>query len=387
MNHPALATLVVCSACSLSHSDASEQLNRALQQAVDGADTVEHGVLLVDSPALGLHETYLVGDANPGQPLAADTPFLSASIGKLVVAATMVDLSDDGILSLSEPVSKWLEPDLLAGLPAEGGVAGFDTITLAMLLSHRSGLPDYFDGAHASRDGALDILTLLERDPAQPWSRESALAYTAEHWDPYAAPGEAFLYSDLNYDLAGLVIEAATGEPWHRVVRQRVLDPLHMAHTRVHLFEAPLDGVPTDARARVGEVVITGTPSIGIDGAGGGLMTTTGDLLRFMRGLEAGNPVSLDRLATDWTEDAIHRGIDYGYGAWRIRPGGLFFLLGGLPELTGVSGSTGSYVYRLEDGTVLAGTFDQTDQTEGHVQFLLSKVLPILARIEEDEAR
>ena len=132
----------------------------------------------------------------------------------------------------------------------------------------------------------------------------------------------------------------------------------------------------------MGATVLTGTPALGLDGAGGGLETTTGDLVRFIRGLERGESVSLGVLGAGRTADALHRGIDYGFGLWHIRPGGMLFLLGGLPELQGVSGATGSYVYLLEDGTVVAGTFDQLHYAEDHVRFLLAEVLPVLARVD-----
>ena len=386
MNRVAVAGMVsalVSMGCAMSRERASGRLQSAVDNTVARADQVDHAVLRVDAPQAGLQEVFVAGEGADGLPFTPDTPFLSASVGKLFVAATLADMADDNLLSLDDPVSKWVDASVLDGLPAMGGVAAFDTITVGMLLRHRSGLPDYFDGeVHPTSDGAPDVFSKVRSQPGEAWDRDRALDYTRAHWTPYAAPDTAFLYSDLNYDLAGLVIEGVTKAPWHASVRTRVLDPLRLQSTWVHQFEDPPAGVGAVAPAKAGDVVITGTPALGVDGAGGGLFTTTGDLVRFMRGLERGEPVSLDVLGTAWTPDAIHRGIDYGHGVWRVRPGGMFFLMAGLPTLRGVSGVTGSYVYLLGDGTVVAGTFDQTDFADDHIRFLLAEVVPTLARLE-----
>lgn len=372
--------------CTLSHTRVEARLDRAIHRTVSRDDALQHAILHVDAPHLGIDRVTVAGTARPGVAMTADTPFLSASIGKLFVAATVLDLCEEGRLRPSDPVSKWVSAEVLATLPAAGGPAGFDTITVGMLLGHRSGLPDYFDTAtHPAADGAPGIAELMVTHPERAWDRASVLAYTAEHFEPYGAPGSTFLYSDLNYDLLGLVLEGVTGSPWHLAVRSRVLEPLGLADTYYHQFEPHPLHIPPQALARAGTVVLTDTPALGLDGAGGGLVTTTGDLVAFMRGLERGSPVSLDVFAEQWTPDALNRGIDYGYGLWRIRPGALFFAMAGLPQLHGVSGSTGSFVYRLEDGTILSGTFDQLDYAEAHIQFLLTRVVPTLARAEPVE--
>ncbi len=123
------------------------------------------------------------------------------------------------------------------------------------------------------------------------------------------------------------------------------------------------------------------TPALSLDWAGGGLATTTGDLRTFLRGLVAGEPVSLDAFQLEWTDDALSRGIDYAYGLWRIRPAGILFLLRGYPDLYGVSGSTGTYLYYVPAyDAVIAGAFNQTGYQENHVRFLL-QALALLGRV------
>jgi CubicO group peptidase (beta-lactamase class C family) len=90
----------------------------------------------------------------------------------------------------------------------------------------------------------------------------------------------------------------------------------------------------------------------------------------------------LDAFQQEWTENALARGIDYAYSLWRIRPAGIIFLLRGYPDLYGVSGSTGSFLYYVPDhDAVIAGSFNQTDYVQGHVRFLI-QVLALLGRVE-----
>ena len=58
-----------------------------------------------------------------------------------------------------------------------------------------------------------------------------------------------------------------------------------------------------------------GRPCLSLDQAGGGLAGPAEDFARLLRGLAEGASPLLSRLATDWTNDAMSRGIDYGYGA------------------------------------------------------------------------
>jgi len=243
---------------------------------------------------------------------------------------------------------------------------------------------DGFDvGVHPAKDGAKGLMGIWVEEPDRRWSREQLLDYAREHYTPFGAPGEVFLYSDLNYDLLGLAIEVATGQPYTHVVRERVLEPLGLKQTWYYQVESPPAGLSRHADVWFGETNLARAGALTGDQAGGGLATTVGDLSLLMRGLERGEPVSLDRLGADWTEDAMSSGLDYGYGTWRWRPGGVFFMMSSLPNLRGVSGSSNSFAYITDDGAVITGTFDQADPPSRHVQFVLSQVLPTLMRVED----
>lgn len=374
----AILLLVVLGGCARSSS--AEQTEAAielmLEKTVAKNKVVRNAILLVDAPSLGIGAAWTAGTAyeQDGTAMSVDTPFLSASVGKLFTSALVLSLAEEEILSLEDSIVTWLEPSLIAGLPVAGGDRSLEQITIRRLLAHRSGLPDYFSGRSA--DDAPNLLDLLVQAPELAWTPQRLLEYTKKHFAPAGVPGEIFLYADTNYDLLGLVVEAATGQDFQDVMAERIFKPLGLRNTWMHAFS---DDPYADAW--VGDFNAAGIPALTLEVAGGGLATTVDDLRTFLRSLLEERPVSLGSLQTEWSENAIARGIDYGYGLWRIRPAGLFFLLRGYPEMLGVSGSTGSFLYWVPAyDAVIAGTFNQTGFAQKHVAFLI-RVLGQLKRV------
>lgn len=360
-----------------------DQIAVRLDTALRDATTrkLHSGVMWVDAPRHGIQQGFAHGVAHVADqtPMTVETPFVSASTGKLVVAAAVFALAAQGRLSLQDPIVRYVPMADLAGLPVEGGDAALAQVTIAMLLSHRSGLPDYF--SEKSRDGAPRLFDLMASEPQRTWSRAQLLDYARDHYAPAGAPGRQFHYADTNYDLLGMVLEGVTGQPFHKAVRTLVLDPLGLGQTYYHAFEAaPADmGKPADVW--VGKTNLWGAASMSADQAGGGLVTTVADLRTLIRGLVDGRPVPLSLLAADFTENAMHAGIDVGLGAWRIRPRGVFFALGGLPNLVGHSGATGVWAYYVPDwDAVLVGAVSDASWQAKHIEYLLRWVLPVMAR-------
>jgi D-alanyl-D-alanine carboxypeptidase len=373
-----ILVLLVLAGCSRSSSpeEAEAALEAMLNRTVARDRDVRNAVLLVDAPKLRVSASWAAGVAYEGSDtsMTVQTPFLSASVGKLFTSALVLSMVEEGLLSLDDSIVDWLEPSLLADLPVEGGEASLGEITVRRLLMHRSGLPDYFEGRTA--DGAPNLFELITEAPDRRWTRPLLLDYTKEHYEPAGKPGEVFLYADINYDLLGLIVEAADGKPFQEVMAERVFQPQHLGNTWMHAFS---DAAYADAW--IGDFNAAGTPALTLEVAGGGLATTVGDLHTFLRSLLAGQPVSMESFQREWNEDAIAKGIDYGYSLWRIRPEGLFFLLKGYPEMLGVSGSTGSFLYWVpEYDAVIAGSFNQTEYAQKHVAFLI-KALRQLSRV------
>lgn len=197
--------------------------------------------------------------------------FRIASISKTFLAATLLLLEEDGVLSLEDGLDDWLDASVYERLP------NADEVTLYHLVTMRSGIPDYLDDA---------FLEVVLENPTRVWTAEDVLVYAYDD-NPEFAPDERFDYSNTNYILLHLVIESATGQTLAEVFRERIFTPLGMNNTYTHISET----LPGGFVRGYEDVYGTGTAedvSDVNDGAGlgdGGLVSTTEDLVRFFSAL------------------------------------------------------------------------------------------------------
>ncbi len=131
-----------------------------------------------------------------------------ASAGKMLTAATILQLADEGKLALTDPVSRWV-----------AGVPNGDLITVEHLLDHTSGLYS------ANEDPEVHRL-------ARRLSFEDRLAVIVRH-GPLFCPGAHWRYSNTGYDLLGRIIERVDGRPYAQAVTARIIAPLGLTHARI----------------------------------------------------------------------------------------------------------------------------------------------------------
>src|SRR2546423_8947363 len=269
---------------------------RRLQGAVEAqiAAGAPGALARIEAPRADLTWEGSAGNLAGGtsRPLRPDDAFRAASFTKHVTAAVAVRLAHDGRLALDGPLADQLDPALLHRWRA------FDAlprITPRQLLAHTSGLPDYFgDAAFAVR---------LREDPGRTWRSVELVDHAAEYGTPTFAPGEGFQYSDTGFVIAGILAEQATGRELHEVYREIVFDPLGMDDTWLEGHEPPRR---TEVARHYTEELDWTTISPTIDWAAGGLVTTTRDLARYVRGLWSERIVDSDGLdeLTRWTPGA-----------------------------------------------------------------------------------
>lgn len=154
-----------------------------------------------------------VADARTGQTLHAGDAFDVASITKSFVAATLVLLAADGALDLDDPLS-----DHVADWP------NAETIQVRQLLDQSSGVATFGNG---DTEGDLYLERVAQGGSA---SIDETLDAT-RNLPPVDEPGRSTTYSNLNYVLAGAVIEAVTGEDLATVFEQRLFEPVGMDAT------------------------------------------------------------------------------------------------------------------------------------------------------------
>lgn len=189
-------------------------------------------------------------------PVQLDTIFDLASLTKLFTAWAVVDLANEGLLTLEAPVTQYL-PEF-----------AHPTVTLAQLLTHRSGLPAWLP------------LSSLDTPQAR---REAVLAAPL-----MAAPGSERRYSDLGYMVLGWVVEAVSGTPLDAYLKARLFVPLGMTQTRFtppaawRVRIAATEVQPATGREPVwGEVHDENAWALGGVAGHAGLFSTAGDLARF----------------------------------------------------------------------------------------------------------
>jgi D-alanyl-D-alanine carboxypeptidase len=146
---------------------------------------------------------------SPRRPVTEDTVFSIASITKTFVTAVVLQLVDEGKLSLGDRLAKFM-PDFLNAR----------RITIRQLLQHRSGVYNYFESPRYARQAFSD--------PDRLWTTPEILRFVE---GSYCQPGTCFHYSNPNFVLLGEVIEQVTGRSVAREIRARLLDPLGLQHT------------------------------------------------------------------------------------------------------------------------------------------------------------
>ncbi len=154
-------------------------------------------------------------------PLRGDERFLIGSNTKAMTAALAARCVEQGLLQWdSRPA------DLLPGVAARLH-PGYQDLTLRLLLDHRGGVPAFQDASDLSRfadflqsyAGALPVTEATRRLFFADW----LLSQT-----PAARPGQAFLYSNAGYALAGAMLEAASGEDFKTLFARQLAGPLQL---------------------------------------------------------------------------------------------------------------------------------------------------------------
>ncbi|MEM9232766.1 MAG: serine hydrolase domain-containing protein [Pseudomonadota bacterium] len=221
-----------------------------------------------------------VGHAAPkGQALTAETPFRTASVTKIYVAATVLRLWEQDLVDLSAPISGLIDPaydELLTG-------DGYDTsaITVRHLLMHTAGLPDHADAAYVG---------MIMEAPTRQWTRADQVTLAVENHDPLGEPGEQYSYSDTGYVLLGDIIERITGKPLATVVRQELrFEEIGLSSTWWEQVEEVPKDIPDRASQFLGTLDTTGWNGSADLYGGGGLISTTTDLSTFMLALFSGS--------------------------------------------------------------------------------------------------
>jgi D-alanyl-D-alanine carboxypeptidase len=302
-------------------------------------------------------------------PMPPEGAFRIGSITKMFTATVIIQLAEDGVLTLDDPLALWL-PEVADQLPYG------DQITLRHLLAHTSGVfnvveheayfADLFAEVDIDEDAGIATLACVQRDP-----RDTLARYVYGKGALFE-PGAQWSYSNTNYTLLGMVIEVAAAMPLAEAYRTRIYEPLGMASTFLDCYEDRVIDV-VDGYTVFGDTMTNVTElheSVGW--SAGGLVSTAPDLIAFARGLFGGalfdDPESLVAMTTPSPGSSYGLGItlqgEYlGHAGW-------------------IAGFRSALNYAPELDAVVVMLYNNDGGPELGLADVLNPVLPLL-RVED----
>jgi CubicO group peptidase (beta-lactamase class C family) len=260
-------------------------------------------VLVVEDNQIIYENTFGFADFEKEEPLDSEMPFYLASLAKQFTAAAIIKLEEEGKLSTFDPVKKFL--------PMMPRI--YDQVRIHHLLTHTSGVPDYFQLGIAKPG-------LTNQDVYKSLIEQKTLNF---------APGSKYRYSNSGYVLLAMVIQVASGLTINDYFNEQIFKPFQMKNTFVYTKDSfrkqRVKGYSAKNKPDDYDLYTIGD---------GGIYATARDLYKWQRALNNGNFISKESLARVYTPVVLRNGRKrkYGYG-WEIGnnlSGKLVYHTGGL---------------------------------------------------------
>jgi D-alanyl-D-alanine carboxypeptidase len=281
-----------------------------------------------------------VADLRSGRPMRPDDGFRAGSMTKTFVATVVLQLVDEGRLSLSDTVERWLPGILPYG----------DKITVRELLNHTSGIPE---------EAFIPKLQLYQGVRFRSWTPRELVALIADQ-PPVFPAGSRWAYTNTNYLLAGLIIEAVTRHSLGGELARRIFRPLQLRRTYFPVnfpflaephasgYSLALDDNLNPIEGPLLDFTVYNPSSLWAEG---NIVSTEQDLARFFRALLGGRLLSRTLLADMKRPVAVSApGFGYGLGLYVVDTpcGTVFGHAGGVPGFT-------NWLFNSADGSRQVG--------------------------------
>jgi CubicO group peptidase (beta-lactamase class C family) len=235
-------------------------------------------------------------DLKTNRPVRRDTPFRLASISKPISAAALLYLFEQRKLQLKDDVRKHCPAFPAKAFPS----------TLEQLLGHTGGIRHYRGPEDANNPTHYpSIVDSLKKFALEP------LAYE---------PGTRFLYTTYGYSLIGCAVEGAGGMSFEKWLEDKIFATVGMCQSGLDHGRGPSSRRAQGYRLTVdGEVEDCAYSDNSAKYAGGGMVSTVDDLLRFVDGLYRQQILRQETIETMWTSGKTRSGKTTGYGlGWSL---------------------------------------------------------------------
>ncbi len=276
-----LLAIILIASMALAQSPDFSTIDNLMDEAVAKGNIPGGVVLIGHDGKVFYHKAFGYRSLEPARErMTEDTIFDMASLTKCMVTATSVmKLVEQGKIRLSDPAARYVP---------EFGRNGKGDITVRELLTHYSGLPEDLDlkSAWAGRNTAFQMI--VDTKPIFP-------------------PGSRFLYSDINFEMLGFIVEKVSGMPLNEYAERNIFTPLGMKETK---FEPPANWfsriAPTeyDERGRMLRGVVHDPTARRMGGVAGhaGLFSTADDTAKFaqdmLTGFKALSQLAVEKMTT-----------------------------------------------------------------------------------------
>ncbi len=366
---------------------ASQDVNQKLQCLISGLVGKDSSVKNIELAVTKGDGSYswagAAGIANQHShiPMTTQTPNYIASVTKIYIATAIMKLAEEKALALDDPMAKYLPADLIKGIDVYHGKDYSNAVTIRELVSMTSGIPDYYE--EKGTDGK-SMFDLFVQHPEKTWTVDEMIQRARDDLHPHFSPGTAVYYSDTNYLLLGKIIEQVTHKQLSSVLEDFFFRPLGLQHTWLVGYPRPqISSLMAPADVFYHDQNITKTRASRDYWADGGIVSTAGDMISFLKALNQGKLITKQSLETmqTWRNGYIPGlpGVQYGYGLWYVQLPGLMSVLRNLTPTWGVTGSTGSFLYYSEALHVyMAGTINSAS-SDITPFFLMGGVLNLLS--------
>jgi D-alanyl-D-alanine carboxypeptidase len=288
---PALAQSV-----DLSDAEIAARVQTVVDQAMARPEAVGLSVAVAKGDDIVVGEGVGMADLEFDVPANAETMFRIGSVTKQFTAAAVMKLVERGEIGLDDDLHMYL-PDFDTG----GRV-----VTIRQMLNHASGIPDYTANPEFMTKGSpLDL------------TDEELLGFIKDMPFDFE-PGEGWKYSNTNYYLLGMVIEAVDGRPYPQFVQEELFTPLGLTRTQYgsehNIIKNRAQGYRIDPAT--GVKANDADISMRTPGAAGALLSTASDLVRWQLALSEGravSPASFETMTTSTVATGQGDG-QYGFG-------------------------------------------------------------------------
>jgi len=296
-----LLLLLVFSRPLLAQSTLPDQLETLIVEEMDKQQLVGVAVGLIQNGKVTYLRGFGYADRENAVPVDTDTMFRWASISKTMTAITALQLWEQGKLDLDADIRS-----LVPSFPAQEYDGKDVVVTPRMLLCHQGGIVHYTNGTVIPRQ--------QEYRREYPF-RNVRLAVNDFSLSPLVnGPGEKYSYTTRGYILLSAAVQQAGGQKFATQVQRRIARPCGMVTLQPDYQWKEISNRAVGYRKVDGDIVPSTNTDVSWKLAGGGFISTIGDIARYGVGLLEGKLVSADTEKLMWTSQSTSDGTQNTYG-------------------------------------------------------------------------